>query len=46
VSFDDSLFSAAAFVGAKTIIGPAYLGVGTTEGYDTRYFLQFGRAFD
>lgn len=45
VSLGDSLFSAAAFVGAKTIIGPAYLGAGITEGYEPRYFLQFGRAF-
>ena len=45
VRLGDSLFSAAAFVGAKTIIGPAYFGAGVTEGYEPRYFLQFGRAF-
>jgi len=45
VSLDDTLFSAAAFMGARTILGPAYLGAGITEGFDTRYFLQFGRAF-
>ena len=45
ISLGDSLFSAAAFLGAKTIIGPAYLGAGITEGYSPRYFLQFGRAF-
>jgi NTE family protein len=41
----DLKLSGAAFLGANTIIGPAYLGVGMTEGYDQRYFLQFGRAF-
>jgi len=45
VSLGDTRFSAAAFMGAKTILGPAYLGAGITEGFDTRYFLQFGRAF-
>ena len=45
VSLGDTLFSAAAFIGAETIIGPAYLGAGITEGYSPRYFLQFGRAF-
>lgn len=41
----DLKLSGAAFLGANTIIGPAYLGVGMTDGYDQRYFLQFGRAF-
>jgi len=41
----DLKLSGAAFLGANTLIGPAYLGVGMTEGYDQRYFLQFGRAF-
>lgn len=45
VDISDALFSASAFIGAKTIVGPAYLGAGITEGYDPRYFLQFGRAF-
>ncbi|WP_084708121.1 patatin-like phospholipase family protein [Leucothrix mucor] len=41
----DLKLSGAAFLGANTLIGPAYLGVGMTEGYNQRYFLQFGRAF-
>ncbi|PID45613.1 MAG: hypothetical protein CSB47_08175 [Proteobacteria bacterium] len=41
----DVLLSASAFIGAKTIVGPAYLGVGVAESHEPRYFLQFGRAF-
>ena len=41
----DAILSAAAFVGAKTLIGPAYVGVGVTDNTEPRYFFQFGRAF-
>lgn len=34
-----------AFVGADTLIGPAYLGVGLAEGGETSVFLAFGRVF-
>ena len=33
------------FLGADTIFGPAYLGVGLSEGGETSVFLVFGRVF-
>ncbi|MEM6899037.1 MAG: patatin-like phospholipase family protein [Pseudomonadota bacterium] len=42
---NDDLFSASVYVGAETILGPAFLGTGVSDEGDFSLFLHFGRAF-
>ncbi|HPQ94137.1 MAG TPA: patatin-like phospholipase family protein [Thiolinea sp.] len=41
----NTLLSGSLFLGAETPLGPAFVGVGKTEGYDVRPFLFLGRSF-
>ena len=45
ISQDDLLLSASVFIGAATPLGPAFVGVAQTEGYDIQPFLYFGKGF-
>lgn len=45
VAVNDLLLTGSVFVGADTPLGPAFIGVAQTEGYDTRPFLYVGRGF-
>lgn len=45
VAVDDLLLTGSVFVGADTPLGPAFVGVAQTEGYDTRPFLYVGQGF-
>ncbi|HPE59097.1 MAG TPA: patatin-like phospholipase family protein [Thiolinea sp.] len=45
ISLDTTLLSGSLFVGADTPLGPAFVGVGKTEGYEVRPFLFLGRSF-
>lgn len=44
-SWGNVLKSGSLFVGLDSVVGPAYIGVGHTEGYDMNFFMQVGRRF-
>lgn len=41
----DLLLTGSLFIGADTPLGPAFVGIAQTEGYDTRPFLYVGKGF-
>lgn len=45
MNWGNLLQSGSLFIGLDSIIGPAYIGIGHTEGYDTNFFMQVGRRF-
>lgn len=45
VSWGSLLLSSSLFVGVDSPIGPAFIGMGHTEGYDTSLFMHVGRRF-
>lgn len=45
VSWGGLLLSGSLFVGADSPIGPAFIGIGQTEGYDPSLFMHVGRSF-
>lgn len=45
VSWGSLLLSGSLFVGVDSPIGPAFIGIGHTEGYDSRFFMHVGRNF-
>ncbi|MEM6412810.1 MAG: hypothetical protein AAF683_14890, partial [Pseudomonadota bacterium] len=42
---NEDLFSGSVYVGAETILGPAFFGTGVSDDGDFSLFLHFGRAF-
>ncbi|WP_298609719.1 patatin-like phospholipase family protein [uncultured Thiothrix sp.] len=45
VSWGSLLLSGSLFVGMDSPIGPAFIGVGHTEGYDSNIYMHVGRSF-
>lgn len=45
VSWGGLLLSGSLFVGMDSPIGPAFIGIGQTEGYDPSLFMHVGRSF-
>ncbi len=45
VAVDDLLLTGSVFVGADTPLGPAFVGIAQTEGYEIRPFLYVGQGF-
>lgn len=45
VSWGSLLLSGSLFVGVDSPIGPAFIGIGQTEGYDPSLFMHVGRSF-
>ena len=45
VSWGSLLLSSSLFVGMDSPIGPAFIGVGKTEGYDPSLYMHVGRSF-
>jgi NTE family protein len=43
VAVNDLLLTGSVFIGANTPLGPAFVGIAQTEGYDTRPFLYVGQ---
>jgi NTE family protein len=44
-AIDDAIVAGSVFLGADTLLGPLYLGVGVAEGGDTAVYLQLGPPF-
>ncbi|MEO0883472.1 MAG: patatin-like phospholipase family protein [Pseudomonadota bacterium] len=42
---DDDIFSSSIYIGAETLLGPAFLGTGFSDDGEFSLFLHFGRAF-
>lgn len=45
ISFSDALWAGSAWLGADTILGPAYLGYGLAEGNRNSVHFLLGRQF-
>ncbi len=45
ISLGNTLTSGSLFVAMNTALGPLYVGMGHTEGYDTRFLMQLGQRF-
>jgi NTE family protein len=45
VTWDSLRYGASIFVGAETVLGPAYLAWGYTEGGNQRFYLSIGRRY-
>lgn len=45
VSWGSLLLSGSLFIGVDSPIGPAFIGIGQTEGYDPSLFMHVGRSF-
>lgn len=45
VGWGSLLLSGSLFIGMESPIGPAFFGIGQTEGYDSSLFMQVGRRF-